>query len=104
MLCTHKIRNTQTITPNLAAVLAVENSANNTKIVNLADPTNPQDAASKRMLILTPNLFNFSGFDNYQVWQDNSTINLSSNSFNFINANNTTLVFPSKPEKCCFEM
>jgi hypothetical protein len=47
MLCTHKIRNTQTITPNLAAVLAVENSANNTKIVNLADPTNPQDAASK---------------------------------------------------------
>jgi hypothetical protein len=33
-----QIRNTQTITPNLAAVLAVENSANNTKIVNLADP------------------------------------------------------------------
>jgi hypothetical protein len=45
--CSTKSGNTQTITPNLAAVLAVENSANNTKIVNLADPTNPQDAASK---------------------------------------------------------
>jgi hypothetical protein len=95
--------NTQTITPNLAAVLAVENSANNTKIVNLADPTNPQDAASKAYVDTnSKTFFNFSGFDNYQVWQDNSTINLVPNSFNFINANNTTLVFPSKPEKCCF--
>jgi hypothetical protein len=58
---------------------------------------------ARRMLILTPKPFNFSGFDNYQVWQD-STINLVPNSFNFINANNTTLVFPSKPEKCCFGM
>jgi hypothetical protein len=40
--------NTQTITPNLAAVLA-ENSANNTKIVNLADPTNPQIYACKQV-------------------------------------------------------
>jgi hypothetical protein len=57
MLCTHKIRNTQTITPNLAAVLAVENSANNTKIVNLADPTNPQDAASKAYVDTNPKPF-----------------------------------------------
>jgi hypothetical protein len=53
------------------------------------------------MLILTPNLL-FLWIDNYQVWQDNSTINLVPNSFNFINANNTTLVFPSKPENVVF--
>jgi hypothetical protein len=40
----------QTATPNLASVLAVNNSANNTKITNLADPTNPQDAVTKSYL------------------------------------------------------
>ena len=39
--------NSQTTTPNLASVLAVNNSANNTKIINLTDPTNAQDAATK---------------------------------------------------------
>ena len=34
-------------TPNLAAVLAVNNGANNLKISNLADPTAAQDAATK---------------------------------------------------------
>ena len=38
---------TQATTPNLAAVLAVNNSANNTKIINLANPTNAQDAVTK---------------------------------------------------------
>jgi hypothetical protein len=33
--------------PNLATVLAKDNSANNTKITNLADPVNIQDAATK---------------------------------------------------------
>jgi uncharacterized protein (TIGR02145 family) len=40
--------NAQTPTPNLASVLAVNNSANNTKITNLANPTLIQDAVNKQ--------------------------------------------------------
>jgi starch-binding outer membrane protein, SusD/RagB family len=36
--------------PNLATVLAKNNSANNTKITNLADPTDAQDAVTKAYL------------------------------------------------------
>ena len=39
--------NSQAATPSLASVLAVNNSANNTKITNLAEPTIAQDAATK---------------------------------------------------------
>jgi len=39
--------NSQVTTPNLASVLAVNNSANNTKITNLANPTLLQDAVNK---------------------------------------------------------
>jgi uncharacterized protein (TIGR02145 family) len=39
--------NAQTPTPNLAAVLAVNNGANNLKITNLANPTDAQDAVTK---------------------------------------------------------
>ena len=39
--------NSQVATPNLAAVLAVGSDANNTKISNLADPVDSQDAATK---------------------------------------------------------
>jgi hypothetical protein len=39
--------NTQTATPNLASVLAVNNVANNLQIKNLAEPTTAQDAATK---------------------------------------------------------
>ena len=39
--------NSQSATPNLGAVLAVNNSANNTKIRNLQNPTDAQDAATK---------------------------------------------------------
>ena len=39
--------NSQSTTPNLGAVLAVNNSANNTKITNLQNPTDIQDAATK---------------------------------------------------------
>jgi uncharacterized protein (TIGR02145 family) len=39
--------NAQTPTPNLAAVLAVNNGANNLQIKNLADPTDAQDAVTK---------------------------------------------------------
>jgi uncharacterized protein (TIGR02145 family) len=39
--------NSQTSTPNLASVLAVNNGANNLQIKNLADPTDAQDAVTK---------------------------------------------------------
>jgi uncharacterized protein (TIGR02145 family) len=39
--------NSQSTTPNLGAVLSVNNSANNTKITNLQNPTDAQDAATK---------------------------------------------------------
>jgi uncharacterized protein (TIGR02145 family) len=42
--------NSQSTTPNLGAVLAVNNSANNTKITNLANPSDAQDAVTKSYL------------------------------------------------------
>jgi uncharacterized protein (TIGR02145 family) len=39
--------NSQAATPDLAAVLAVNNGANNSQIKNLADPTEEQDAVTK---------------------------------------------------------
>ena len=39
--------NSQSATPSLTAVLAVNNSANSNKITNLADPTDAQDAVTK---------------------------------------------------------
>jgi uncharacterized protein (TIGR02145 family) len=97
--------NSTPTTPNLEAVLAENNSANNQQIKDLQDPTDAQDAATKSYvdaLSNTQGLMNFNGWDNYQVWQDNTTITLTPNSFVFINANNTTLVFPDGPENCCF--
>jgi uncharacterized protein (TIGR02145 family) len=90
--------NTQAATPTLASVLAVNNSANNTKITNLANPTNAQDAVTKSYVDALNNnssLMKFNGWDNYQVWSDNSTFQLQPNSFLFLNANNTTLIFPN---------
>jgi uncharacterized protein (TIGR02145 family) len=39
--------NSQTTTPDLESILAVNNSANNSQIKTLADPTDPQDAVTK---------------------------------------------------------
>ena len=46
-LYANRAGNSQPVTPNLASVLAVNNSANNTKITNLQNPTDIQDAATK---------------------------------------------------------
>jgi uncharacterized protein (TIGR02145 family) len=88
--------NTQATTPNLASVLAVNNSANNAMITNLANPTSPQDAATKSYVdgLNSSSLMKFNGWSNYQIWNDNSTFQLQPNSFLSLNANNATLVFP----------
>ena len=92
-------------TPNLQSVLAENNSAGQQQIKNLLDPTDGADAVTKAYvdaLSNTQGLMNFNGWDNYLVWSDNTTFTLSPNSFVFVNANNTTLVFPDGPENCCF--
>jgi uncharacterized protein (TIGR02145 family) len=97
--------NSTSTTPNLQSVLAENNSAGQQQIKNLLDPTDGSDAVTKSYadaLSNTQGLMNFNGWDNYQVWSDNSTFTLTPNSFVFINANNTTLVFPDGPENCCF--
>lgn len=50
--------------PNLASVLAINNSANNTKIINLANPTNPQDAVTKSYLEDNTKLISIKGNNN----------------------------------------
>ena len=97
--------NSTPTTPNLEAVLAENNSAGQQQIKDLLEPTDGADAATKAYvdaLSNTQGLMNFNGWDNYQVWSDNFTFTLTPNSFVFINANNTTLVFPDGPENCCF--
>ncbi|MGC6524929.1 MAG: FISUMP domain-containing protein [Flavobacteriaceae bacterium] len=90
---------------SIEQVLTQGNDANGLQLKGIADPTEAQDAVTKAYadaLSSTQGLMNFNGWDNYQVWQDNTTITLTPNSFVFINANNTTLVFPDGPENCCF--
>ncbi|MDC0106550.1 fibrobacter succinogenes major paralogous domain-containing protein [bacterium] len=97
--------NSTPTTPTLQSVLTENNSAGQQQIKDLLEPTDGADAATKAYvdaLSNTQGLMNFNGWDNYQVWSDNSTFTLTPNSFVFINANNTTLVFPDGPENCCF--
>jgi uncharacterized protein (TIGR02145 family) len=97
--------NAPSITPNLETVLAENNSANNQQIKDLQDPTEAQDAVTKSYvdaLSNTQGLMNFNGWDNYQVWTDGTSVQLTPNSFVFVNANDTTLIFPDGPENCCF--
>ena len=97
-------RNAPSITPNLETVLAENNSANNQQIKNLQDPTDGADAVTKSYadaLSSSQGLMNFKGLDNYQVWTDGTSVQLTPNSFVFVNANDTTLIFPDSPENCC---
>jgi uncharacterized protein (TIGR02145 family) len=92
-------------TPTLQSVLAENNSAGQQQIKDLLDPTEAQDAATKSYvdaLSNTQGLMNFNGWDNYQVWDDGTSVQLTPNSFVFVNANDTTLIFPDGPENCCF--
>lgn len=97
--------NSQPSTPNLESVLAVNNSANNQQIKNLADPTEAQDAVNKAYtdaLFNSQSLMNFNGWNNNQILSDNTIFQLQPNSFLYVDADNTTLIFPAAPENCCF--
>ena len=97
--------NSTPTTPNLQSVLAENNSAGQQQIKDLLDPTDGADAVTKSYvdaLSNTQGLMNFNGWDNYQVWTDGTSVQLTPNSFVFVNANDTTLVFPDGPDNCCF--
>jgi hypothetical protein len=86
--------NSTPTTPNLETVLAENNSANNQQIKDLQDPTDAQDAVTKayaETILSSQGLMNFNDWTNYQVTQDDTTVDLETNSFVFLNANNTTL-------------
>ena len=92
--------NSTPTTPTLQSVLAENNSANNQQIKDLQDPTEAQDAATKAYtdaVVNSQGLMNFNDWTNYQVTQDNTTVDLETNSFVFLNANNTNLKMPQNP-------
>ena len=92
--------NSTPTTPNLEAVLAENNSANSQQIKDLQDPTDAQDAVTKayaETILSSQGLMNFNDWTNYQVTQDDTTVDLETNSFVFLNANNTTLRMPQNP-------
>jgi len=97
--------NSTPTTPTLQSVLAENNSAGQQQIKDLLEPTDGADAVTKSYvdaLSNTQGLMNFNGWDNYQVWNDGTSVQLTPNSFVFVNANDTTLIFPDGPENCCF--
>jgi len=88
----------------LGSVLSANNSADQQQIKNLLDPTDGADAVTKSYadaLSKSSGLMNYNGWDNYQVWNDNTTVQLEPNSFTYVNANQTTLVFPEAANNCC---
>ena len=75
-------------------------SAENNQIKNVADPTDDQDAVTKayaETILSSQGLMNFNDWTNYQVTDDDTTVDLETNSFVFLNANNTTLKMPQNP-------
>ena len=93
--------NSTPTTPNLQSVLTENNSAGQQQIKDLLEPTDSADAATKAYvdaLTNTQDLMNFNGWDNYQILNDNTTFQLEPNSFVFLDANNTTLIFPDGSE------
>ena len=87
-------------TPNLEAVLAENNTANNQQIKDLQDPTDDQDAVTKSYAdaLLSPQgLMNFNDWTNYQILSDFVTMEVETNSFVFVNAYSPTIILPSDP-------
>ena len=87
-------------TPNLEAVLAENNTANNQQIKDLQDPTDDQDAVTKSyadVLFNSQGLMNFNDWTNYQILSEYVTMEVESNSFVFVNANSPTIILPSDP-------
>ena len=89
-------------TPNLEAVLAENNTANNQQIKDLQDPTDDQDAVTKSyadVLFNSQGLMNFNDWTNYQILSDFATMEVETNSFVFVNAYSPTIILPSDPDE-----
>ena len=87
-------------TPNLEAVLAENNTANNQQIKDLQDPTDDQDAVTKSyadVLFNSQGLMNFNDWTNYQILSEYATMEVETNSFVFVNAYSPTIILPSDP-------
>ena len=93
--------NATATTPSLETVLAQNNSANNQQIKELQDPTEAQDAVTKFYLdnLIENNVsMRLSQWNISKINIDNQTVQLTSKSFVFVNASNTTIILPEESQ------
>ena len=93
--------NATATTPSLETVLAQNNSANDQQIKELQDPTEAQDAVTKFYLdnLIENNVsMRLSQWNISKINIDNQTVQLTSKSFVFVNASNTTIILPEESQ------
>jgi len=71
-----QLQNIPTETPSLSAVLNVGNDANNQRIINLADPENPQDVATKNYVDTISKEASGNAYEQSVTYTNNASSNL----------------------------